>query len=95
MLLKERKAHYEKIAFVINKEYFSKAFLFKPPGGRSPPYGLNSKPRKNPLFCLEYGAGANKHMLLSPLTKFTFAPPCIRPKLSIILSLQVNLSLAC
>ena len=37
---------------VINKGYFSEAFLFKPRGGRSPPSGLNRKPRKNPLFSL-------------------------------------------
>ena len=37
---------------VINKRYFSEAFLFKPRGGRSPPNGLNRKPRKNPLFSL-------------------------------------------
>ena len=37
---------------VINKGYFSKAFLFKPRGGRSPPSGLNSMPRKYPIFCL-------------------------------------------
>ena len=28
---------------VINKGYFSEAFLFKPRGGRSPPSGLNKK----------------------------------------------------
>ena len=38
--------------YVINKGYFSEAFLFKPRGGRSPPSGLNRKPMKNPLFCL-------------------------------------------
>ena len=37
---------------VVNKGYFSEAFLFKPRGGRSPPSGLNRKPRKYPLFCL-------------------------------------------
>ena len=37
---------------VINKGYFSDAFLFKPRGGHSPPSGLNRKPRKNPLFSL-------------------------------------------
>ena len=37
---------------VINKGYFSEAFLFKPRGGRSAPSGLNIKPRKYPLFCL-------------------------------------------
>ena len=31
---------------IINKGYFSEAFLFKPRGGRSPPSGLNRKPRK-------------------------------------------------
>ena len=31
--------------YVINKGYFSEAFLFKPRGGR------NRKPRKYPLFC--------------------------------------------
>ena len=40
------------IKYVINKGYFSEAFLFKPRGGRSPPSGLNRKPRKYPLFCL-------------------------------------------
>ena len=38
--------------YVINKGYFSEAFLFKPRGGRSPPSGLNRKSRKNPLFSL-------------------------------------------
>ena len=37
---------------VIDKGFFSEAFLFKPRGGRSPPSGLNRKPRKNPLFSL-------------------------------------------
>ena len=37
---------------VIDKGYFSEAFLFKPQGGHSPPSGLNRKPRKNPLFSL-------------------------------------------
>ena len=37
---------------VKNKGYFSEAFLFKLGGGRSPPSGLNRKPRKNPLFNL-------------------------------------------
>ena len=37
---------------VIDKGFFSEAFLFKPPGGPSPPSGLNRKPRKNPLFSL-------------------------------------------
>ena len=50
---------------VINKGYFSEAFLFKPRGGRTPPSGLNRKTRKNPLFNLWYGAGANKHVLLT------------------------------
>ena len=50
---------------VIDKGYFSEAFLFKPRGGRSAPSGLNRKPRKNPLFSLQYGAGANKHVLLT------------------------------
>ena len=44
---------------VIDKRFFSEAFLFKP-------RGLNRKPRKNPLFSLKYGAGANKHVLLTP-----------------------------
>ena len=36
--------------YVINKGYFSEAFLNKPRGGRS---GLNRKPKKkNPLFSL-------------------------------------------
>ena len=35
---------------VINKGYFSEAFLFKPRGGRSPPSGLNRKPRKSILY---------------------------------------------
>ena len=39
-------------SYVIDKGYFSEAFLFKPRGGRSPPSGLNRKPRKNPLFSL-------------------------------------------
>ena len=51
---------------VIDKGFFSEAFLFKPRGGRSPPSGLNRKSRKNPLFSLKYGAGANKHVLLAP-----------------------------
>ena len=51
---------------VVDKGYFSDAFLFKPRGGRSPQSGLNRKPRKNPLFSLLYGAGANKHVLLTP-----------------------------
>ena len=38
--------------YVINKGYFSEAFLFKPRGGRSPLRCLNRKPRKNPLFSL-------------------------------------------
>ena len=38
--------------YVIDKGYFSEAFLFKPRGGRSPPSGLNRRPRKNPLFSL-------------------------------------------
>ena len=38
--------------YVINKGYFTEAFLFKPRGGHSPPSGLNRKPRKNPLFSL-------------------------------------------
>ena len=37
---------------VINKGYFSEASLFIPRGGRSPPSGLNRKPRKNSLFSL-------------------------------------------
>ena len=37
---------------VIDKGYFSEAFLFKPQGGQSPPSGLNRKLRKNPLFSL-------------------------------------------
>ena len=37
---------------VKDKGFFSKTFLFKPRGGRSPPSGLNRKPRKNPLFSL-------------------------------------------
>ena len=37
---------------VINKGYFSEAFLFKPRGRRSPPSGLNRKQRKNSLFGL-------------------------------------------
>ena len=37
---------------VIDKGFFSEAFLFKPRGGHSPPSGLNRKPRKNPLFSL-------------------------------------------
>ena len=37
---------------VINKGYFSEVFLFKPREGRSPPSGLNRKPRENPLFSL-------------------------------------------
>ena len=37
---------------VINKGYFSEAFLFKTQGGRSPLSGLNRKPRENPLFSL-------------------------------------------
>ena len=40
------------VKLVINKGYFSEAFLFKPRCGRSPPSGLNRKPRKYPLFCL-------------------------------------------
>ena len=40
------------ILHVIDKGYFSEAFFFKPRGGRSPPSGLNRKPRKNPLFSL-------------------------------------------
>ena len=38
--------------YVIDKGFFSEAFLFKPRGGRSPPSGFNRKPRKNPLFSL-------------------------------------------
>ena len=38
--------------YVINKGYFSEAFLFKSRGGRSPLRCLNRKPRKNPLFSL-------------------------------------------
>ena len=38
--------------YVIDKGYFSEAFLFKPRGGRSPPSGLNRKPRKYLLFSL-------------------------------------------
>ena len=38
--------------YVINKGYFSSAFLFKPRGGLRPPRGLNRKPRKNRLFSL-------------------------------------------
>ena len=37
---------------VVNKGHFSEAFLLKPRGGRSPPRGLNRKPRKNSLFSL-------------------------------------------
>ena len=37
---------------VIDKGCFSETFLFKHRGGRSPPSGLNRKPRKNPLLCL-------------------------------------------
>ena len=37
---------------VIDKGFFSEAFLFKPRGGHSSPSGLNRKPRKNPLFSL-------------------------------------------
>ena len=55
-------SHYFTLIQVINKGYFSEAFLFKPRGGRSPPSSLNRKPRKYPLFCLSYGAGANKHV---------------------------------
>ena len=51
---------------VINKGNFSEAFLFKQRGGRSTLSGLNRKPRKNPLFSLQYGAGANKHVLQTP-----------------------------
>ena len=40
------------IGQVIDKGYFFEAFLFKPRGGRSPPSGLNRKPRKNPLSSL-------------------------------------------
>ena len=40
------------VFYVIDKGYFSKAFLFKPQGGRSPPSSLNRKPRENPLFSL-------------------------------------------
>ena len=42
----------KKQLFVINKGYFSEAFLFKPQGGRSPPSGLNREPRENFLFSL-------------------------------------------
>ena len=36
---------------VIDKGYsVSEAFLFKPRGGRSPPCGLNRKPRKSILY---------------------------------------------
>ena len=38
--------------YVIDKRYFAEAFLFKPQGGRSPPSGLNRKPRNNPLSSL-------------------------------------------
>ena len=31
------------IEYVLDKGYFSEAFLFKPRGGRSPPSGLNKK----------------------------------------------------
>ena len=41
-----------RIIYVIDKGFFSEAFLFKPRGGRSPPSGLNRKLRKNPLFSL-------------------------------------------
>ena len=37
---------------VIDKGYFSEAFLFKPRGGRSPPSDLNRKPSKNHLSSL-------------------------------------------
>ena len=40
------------VYYVIDKGYFSEAFLFKPRGGHSPPSGLNRKPRKYPLFSL-------------------------------------------
>ena len=44
---------YREITFyVIDKGFFSEASLVKPRGGRSPPSGLNRKPRKNPLFSL-------------------------------------------
>ena len=36
----------EKILHVIDKGYFSEAFLFKPRGGRSPLSDLNRKPRE-------------------------------------------------
>ena len=44
--------HYIKTLQVIDKGYFSEAFLFKPWGGSSPLSGLNRKPRKNPLSSL-------------------------------------------
>ena len=34
------------VVYVIDKGFFFEAFLFKPRGGRSPPSGLNRKPRK-------------------------------------------------
>ena len=37
---------------LINKGYFSEAFLFKRQVERSPPSGLNRELRKNPLFSL-------------------------------------------
>ena len=40
------------IDYVIDKGFFSEAFLFKTRGGR--------------LFSLKYGAGANKHVLPTP-----------------------------
>ena len=40
------------LPYVINKGYFTKAFMFKPQGRRSPPSGLNRKRRKIPLFSL-------------------------------------------
>ena len=71
---------------VIDKGFFSEAFLFKPRGGRSGPSGLNRKPRKNPLFSFSM-AQAQINTCYWHLAKFTFAPPSIQPKLSIILHL--------
>ena len=50
--LKHPKQEIRVMRKVIDKGFFSEAFLFKPRGGRSPPSGLNRKPRKNPLFSL-------------------------------------------
>ena len=57
---------------VIDKGYFSEAFLFKPRGGRSPPSGLNRKPKKNPLFIV--GEPKSRVVMVGTMGQFFFKP---------------------